>query len=85
MEVLRKAAPQEFALDATLRLNPSVLVFTLLVSLLTGIVSGFVPAWSASGAEPNSTLKNDGNAWRRARSRSRLMSWLVAGEVGNQS
>jgi predicted permease len=81
MEVLRKAAPQEFALDATLRLNPAVLVFTLLVSLLTGLVSGFVPAWSASGAEPNSMLKNDGNAWGRARSRNRLMSWLVAGEV----
>jgi len=81
MEALRKAAPQEFALDATLRLNPSVLVFTLLVSLLTGIVSGFVPAWSASGAEPNSTLKNDGNEWGQARSRNRLMSWLVAGEV----
>ena len=81
MDFLRKAAPEEFALDATLRLNPAVLVFTLLVSLFTGIVSGLVPAWSASGAEPNAALKSDGNAWSRARSRNRLMSGLVAGEV----
>jgi len=81
MTVLRKAAPQEFALDTSLRLNSAVLLFTLSVSLLTGIVAGLVPAWSASRAEPNSTLKNDGNAWGRARSRNRLMSMLVAGEV----
>lgn len=81
MDVLRKAAPQEFALDATLHLNTPVLAFTLLVSLLTGIVSGLVPAWHASGAEPNSALKNEGSAWNRARSRNRWMSCLVAGEV----
>ena len=81
MKVLRAAAPQELALDATLHLNPAVLAFTVAVSLLTGIVSGLAPAWSASGAEPNSILKEDGNAWSRARSRNRLMSWLVAGEV----
>jgi putative ABC transport system permease protein len=81
MDVLRKVAPQQYALDAGLHLSPAVLLFTLLVSLLTGIVSGFVPAWNASGAEPSSTLKNDGNAWSRSRSRNRLMSSLVAGEV----
>jgi predicted permease len=81
MDVLRKAAPQQLALDASLHLNPTVLLFTLLVSVSTGIVSGLVPAWSASRAEPNSILKSDGNAWSRARSRNRLMSSLVAGEV----
>ena len=81
MKVLRAAAPEELALDATLHLNPAVLAFTVAVSLLTGIVSGLAPAWSASGAEPNSVLKEDGNAWSRTRSRNRMMSWLVAGEV----
>ena len=81
MKVLRAAAPEELALDATLHLNPAVLAFTVAVSLLSGIVSGLAPAWSASGAEPNSILKEDGNAWSRARSRNRLMAWLVAGEV----
>jgi predicted permease len=81
MKVLRAAAPEELALDATLHLNPAVLAFTVAVSVLTGIAAGLAPAWSASGAEPNSILKEDGNAWSRARSRNRLMSWLVAGEV----
>jgi len=81
MKVLRAAAPQELALDATLHLNSAVLAFTVAVSLLTGIAAGLAPAWSASGAEPNSILKEDGNSWSRARSRNRLMAWLVAGEV----
>ena len=81
MEGLRKTAPRVFALDSTLHLNFTVLLFTLLVSLLTGIVSGVVPAWSASGADPNSVLKNEGNTWSRARTRNRLMSCLVASEV----
>jgi putative ABC transport system permease protein len=81
MKVLRAAAPAELALDATLDLNPAVLGFTVAVSLLTGIAAGLAPAWWASGAEPNSILKEDGNAWSRAPSRNRLMAWLVAGEV----
>jgi predicted permease len=81
MNVLRKAAPQEFALDATLHLNLAVLLFTLLVSLLTGVVSGLLPAWHTLGADPNSVLKEDGNTWSRARSRNRLMFCLIAGEV----
>jgi putative ABC transport system permease protein len=81
MDVLRKAAPREFALDSALQLNPAVLAFTVSLSLLTGIGAGFVPAWFTSGAGPNSVLKDEGNAWSRARSRNRLMSGLVAGEV----
>ncbi len=81
MKLLRTAAPEEFALDATMHLNPTVLLFTLSLSLVTGIVSGLVPAWLTSGADPNSVLKDEGNAWSRARSRNRLMSCLVAGKV----
>jgi predicted permease len=81
MDVLRRTAPKELALDAALRLNPAVLAFTLAVSLLAGIVSGLIPAWLTSAADPNSVLKEDGSTWTRARSRNRLMSLLVAGEV----
>jgi len=70
-----------FALDSALQLNPAVLAFTVSASLLTGIGAGFVPAWFTSGVDPNSVLKDEGNAWSRARSRNRLMSGLVAGEV----
>jgi putative ABC transport system permease protein len=85
MRALRAVAPTYIGLDSALRLNPSVLVFTLAVSLATGIASGLVPAWLASGADPNSALKEEGSApaqaWTRTRSRNRVLSILVAGEV----
>src|SRR6266567_4493923 len=81
MEVLRRKAPPEFALDSNLQLDPTVLMFTLAVALLTGILAGLVPAWTTSGAEPNSVLKNEGNACTGARSHGRAMFALVAGEV----
>lgn len=81
MRALRAMAPTYLALDATMYLNPMVLAFTLAVSLATGIASGMIPAWLASGADPNSALKEEGSAWRRIRSRNRALSILVAGEV----
>lgn len=81
MDVMRAAAPEDMALDATLRLNVSVLAFTLAVSLLTGIAFGLAPAWFGSRADLNATLKGGVNVWSGARSRSRLQSCLVVGEV----
>ena len=81
MEVLRRKAPPEFALDSNLQLDPAVLMFTLAVALLTGILAGLVPAWTTSGSEPNSVLKNEGNASSGVRSHGRAMFALVAGEV----
>jgi len=81
MRGLRAVAPEYLALDSALHLNPAVLVFTLAVSIAVGIASGAIPAWLASGADPNSALKEEGSAWRRARSRNRALSFLVTGEV----
>lgn len=81
MEVLRRKAPQEFALDSTLKLDPAMLLFTFAVSLLTGILAGLIPAWITSGTEPNAILKSEGNAFSGARSQGRALSVLIAGEV----
>ncbi len=81
MRGLRAVAPSYLALDSALRLDPAVLAFTLAVSLAAGTVSGVIPAWLASSADPNCALKEEGSAWRRARSRNRALSVLVAGEV----
>ncbi|HMD96446.1 MAG TPA: ABC transporter permease [Terriglobia bacterium] len=81
MGVLRAAAPAEMALDATLGLNTDVLAFTLALSLLTGILFGLTPAWHGSKTDLNAALKGDANAWSGARSRRRILSSLVAGEV----
>ncbi len=81
MRALRAIAPPFLALDAAMHVNPAVLAFTLAVSLATGLVSGLIPAWLASGADPNTALKDEGAAWRRMRSRNRAISILVAAEV----
>jgi predicted permease len=52
--------------------------FTLLVSLVTGVLFGFAPAWYASKADVNSLLKEGS---RGASARSGLRNGLVAGQV----
>jgi len=81
MDVLRGAAPQDFALDASMRLDSSVLLFALTISLLTGIVFGLAPALFGSTTDLNAALKGDANAWSGGRSRNRFLATLVAGEV----
>jgi len=48
-----------------LSLNWRVLVFTLAVSLLTGVLFGFVPAWRATTLDLSTTLKQSGRATGR--------------------
>ncbi len=81
MNVLRRVSPSDLALDATLRLNLTVLLFTLALALLTGIVFGLAPAWYGSRTDLNSALKGDAKAWGGGRSRRRLLSGLVAAEA----
>ncbi len=81
MEVLRSAAPEEFALDATLGLNINVLLFSLAISIVTGIVFGMAPGLYASRTDLNTALKGDANAWSGRHSRNRVLSALVAGEI----
>lgn len=82
MDVMRRAAPEDFGLDSALRIDSTVLAFTLLISLATGIVFGLAPALYGSKADLNAALKGDANAWSGARSRNRLQSFLVVGQVG---
>ena len=81
MDILRRAAPEQVGLDTALRLDSTVLIFTLLLSLGTGIVFGLAPAWFGSRTNLNAALKGDPNAWSGARSRNRFQSSLVTGQV----
>jgi putative ABC transport system permease protein len=40
-------------------LSPIVVSLALLVSLVTGVVSGFVPAWRAARMNPVDALRNE--------------------------
>lgn len=62
------------------RLDLRVLSFTLGVSLLTGLVFGLAPAWSAARSDHNEGLKQGGR-WGIGGARNRLNSALVIGEI----
>jgi putative ABC transport system permease protein len=76
-------APSEIPRLSETGLDPSVLAFTLLVSILTGMTFGLVPAWHATTGAVTSDLKDadarGGTCWWRHRSPSRSScSWAPA-------
>ena len=62
-------------------INPQVLGFTLLVSVLTGVIFGLVPAFQASRPDLNETLKEGGRSGSEGGRRNLVRSVLVVFEV----
>lgn len=58
-----------------------VLGFALVLSVLTGLIMGFVPSWQASHADVNETLKDATRGNTGGRAAGRLRSGLFVGEV----
>jgi putative ABC transport system permease protein len=58
-----------------------VLIFTFAVSLLTGIIFGFVPALQASRPDLNETLKESGRSTTGSTGHRRVRSLLVVSEI----
>ncbi|HZS05564.1 MAG TPA: ABC transporter permease [Blastocatellia bacterium] len=85
VEGLKAAMPDDAQLMMPgfnqLGINPRVLVFTVVVSLLTGVLFGLAPAWQASRPDLNETLKEGGGRSSAGAGRHRLRSLLVVSEV----
>lgn len=62
-------------------LDGSILGFTLLLTLSTGLVFGFLPAWQASWADLNEILKESVRSSTGSRSNRRARQILVVAEV----
>jgi predicted permease len=62
-------------------LDGGVLAFTLIVSLLAGILFGTVPALQLAGSNPNTSLRDEGRGISAGHSRSRIKNLLVVGQV----
>ena len=80
IDLLRSTSADSLPTTAVVKLDGSVLLFTLLVSLLTGIVFGLVPALTAAKTDLQDTLK-DGGRSSIGSGRPWLRSTLVVTEV----
>ncbi|MGH7710021.1 MAG: ABC transporter permease, partial [Gemmatimonadaceae bacterium] len=70
--------PMDIAIDPNLRINATVLVFTISISLLTGIVFGLVPALQATRPSLIPALKGEAPAGTR---KSRMSRGLVVAQL----
>jgi putative ABC transport system permease protein len=71
--------PNTLPIEADLRLNIPILLFTLLATTLAGILAGSAPAWYASRIDPAETLKEGARSGTGA-GKHRLRRILVIGE-----
>jgi putative ABC transport system permease protein len=80
-EALIKTVPQNIPRISTIQLDASVLGFTLLVSLATGVIFGLVPAWQASHVDLNSSLKSGTRTGGGGEGKGRVRNALIMAEV----
>ena len=66
---------------AGVQLDYKVFGFALLVSVVTGVIFGTVPAWLASRADVNLALRENSRGSTAGRSQHRLRHTLIIGEV----
>ena len=66
---------------ANVQLDYKVFGFALLVSVVTGVLFGTVPAWLASRADVNLALRENSRGSTAGRSQHRLRHALIIGEV----
>jgi predicted permease len=82
VSVIPKLAVNNLPLEDGIALNAPVLLFTLAISLLTGIAMGMYPAWQSSRADLVDGLKDGGRAISGSRGQQRFRRGLVAAQVG---
>jgi len=80
-DALVKTVPQNIPRISTIQLDASVLIFTLLVSLATGVIFGLVPAWQASHVDLNSSLKSGSRTGSAGEGKGRVRNALIMAEV----
>jgi putative ABC transport system permease protein len=71
--------PSTLPSEADISINTAVLFCTLFATTLSAVLFGTVPAWQASGVDPNSALKEGGSSGTGTR-RLRVRRILVVGE-----
>lgn len=81
IEILRRWNPGNIPRVEAIQLDSRVLLFTLLVSLISGILFGLAPAWQSSRGDLNASLKEGGRTGGAGSARRRTHGWLVISEI----
>jgi predicted permease len=79
--VVPKVAGDNVPLESAVTLHWPVLLFTLALSLLTGLAMGVYPAWQSSRADLVDGLKESGRGVSGSRGQHRLRRGLVSAQV----
>ena len=82
VSIVPKLAGQNVPLESELKLQWPVLIFTLGLSLITGLLMGLYPAWQSSRADLVDGLKEGGRGASGSRGQHRFRRGLVAAQVG---
>ncbi len=82
VSVVPHMAGQNVPLESGVSLHLPVLVFTLVLSLITGLLMGLYPAWQSSRADLVEGLKEGGGGTTGGHRQHRLRRGLVAAQVG---
>ena len=82
VSVVPHVAGQNVPLESGVSLHLPVLVFTLALSLITGLLMGLYPAWQSSRADLVEGLKEGGGGTTGSHRQHRLRRGLVAAQVG---
>jgi putative ABC transport system permease protein len=76
--VVRAFGPRDIRGFADVRLDPEVLVFCALLSVITGVLFGLGPAWLNARRDPHGALKAGGRTMTSSLARRRLGAVLMA-------
>jgi len=75
---LQGLVPEQMTLSASLKIDTRILLFTILISIVTGIIFGLIPALQAAKIDLNEALKQSST---RMTSTGRLRSSMIVFEV----
>jgi predicted permease len=73
--------PLDFPINLAVHSDRNVLLATLIISILTGVIFGVLPALRASAIEPSEVLKEETKASAGGRNKARLTSALVVAQI----